>query len=339
MTEKMSRSAAAQKPSKATKKTPTRLQKQRRRRMLSFARVFKYGVSNFSRNIWLTVAATAVMTVTLLIVLMTLVSNNILTETVSFVSKRVDMSMYIRSDAPEAKIQELRQRVAKLDNVASVRYISADEARAQQAEQNKKDIDTLEAIKEASNKMAATLRINLVDINDTTSLNAFVEQDELYKEIHDPSREPSFRGEKQQQIIDRIGGWVRLAGLIGGAATLVFVVISFLVVFNTIRMAIFNRRDEIQMMKLIGAERGFIRGPFLVEAAIYGLIAAVIATVAGYVLLFSMRESMINYEIPIEGTLDILVRYGWMVVLAMIGVGALIGIASAYIATRRYLKL
>lgn len=324
---------------KQTKKGPAKIQRQRRRRTLALARVFKYGVSNFSRNVWLTVAATAVMTVTLLVIFMTLVSRNVLVETVTFVSKRVDMSMYVRSDAPEEKVQELRQRVAKLDNVESVRYISSEEARAQQAEQNKKDIDTLEAIREASNKISATLRINLEDINDTSSLNAFVEQDELYKEIRDPSREPSFRGDKQQQIIDRIGGWVRLAGIVGAVATLVFVVISFLVVFNTIRMAIFNRKDEIQMMKLIGAERSFIRGPFLVEAVIYGCIAAVIATAVGYALLFSMRDGLVRYEVPVEGTLNILMSYGWAVILAMVGIGAMIGITSAYIATRRYLKL
>lgn len=324
---------------KSTKKPPVKGQKQRRRRTLALMRMVRYGVSNFSRNIWLTVAATAVMTVTLLIVFLTLVSHNVLTETVSFVSKRVDMSMYLKSDAPEGKIRELQQRVAALDNVESVRYISADEARAEQVEQNKQDADTLEAIKEASNKMSATLRINLTDINNTQSLHAFVENDELYKELHDPAREPSFRGDRQQQIIDRIGSWVRLAGLIGGVATLVFVVISFLVVFNTIRMAIFNRKDEIQMMKLIGAERGFIRGPFLVEAVIYGLIAALVATAAGYALLLSMSDGMIRYEVPIQGTLDLLTRYGWVAALAMIGLGALIGVSSAYIATRRYLKL
>ena len=72
---------------------------------------------------------------------------------------------------------------------------------------------------------------------------------------------------------------MRLASIGGSIATVVFVVISSLVVFNTIRMAIFNRKDEIEMMKLIGAERSFIRGPFIVEAIMYGFIAAIIATV------------------------------------------------------------
>ena len=327
----------SEKPSK--KAATAKIQKQRRRRTLTFMRMVHYGISNFSRNIWLTVAATAVMAVTLLIIFSTMVARNVLVETVAFISNRVDMSMYLKSDAPEAQVMELKQRVEKLDNVASVRYISSDEARAQQAEQNKQDADTLEAIKEASNKMPAALRINLTDINDTSSLNGFVESDALYEELHDPSKEPSFRGDKQQQTIGRIGSWVHLAEIGGGIATLVFVIISSLVVFNTIRMAIFNRKDEIHMMKLIGAERGFIRGPFLIEAVIYGLIAAIIATVIGYVLVFSIKDGLVGYEIPIEGTLQILTSYAWLVALTMIGIGAVIGIVSAYIATRKYLKI
>ena len=323
---------------KQVKKAPATA-KQRRRRTLTFMRMIRYGISNFSRNIWLTVAATAVMAVTLLIIFSTMAARNVLIDTVSFISNRVDMSIYLKSDAPEDKIMALQERITRLDNVASVRYISSEEARSQQTEQNKQDTETLEAIREASNMMPATIRVNLKDINDTSSLNAFVEGDELYAELRDPSKDASFRGDKQQSTIGRIGSWVRLAEIGGGIATLVFVIISSLVVFNTIRMAIFNRKDEIHMMKLIGAERSFIRGPFLIEAVIYGLIAAIIATAAGYLLVFSMSEGLIRYDIPITGTLDILRTYAVAVVLAMITIGATIGLISAYIATRKYLKL
>lgn len=324
---------------KKIKKPVVASAKQRQRRTLTFMRMLKYGVSNFSRNVWLTVAATAVMTVTLLIIFSTMVARNVLIETVSYISNRVEMSLYLRSDAPENKILDLKSKVEKLSNVTSVRYISSEQARAQQAEQNKQDSDTLEAIKEASNKMPATLRINLEDINNTKSLVEFVNSDELYKELRDPMKTPSFQGDKQQQTIGRIGSWVRLAEIGGGVATLVFVVISSLVVFNTIRMAIFNRKDEIHMMKLIGAERSFIRGPFLIEAGIYGVIAAVVATLAGYLLIFSMKDNLIRYEIPVDSTIHILTSYGWLVVLGMMAIGSIIGISSSFVATRKYLKL
>lgn len=335
----MSAKSVKKKAASAKKSVPVKARKQRRRRMLTNWRMVRYGVNNFSRNVWLSVAATAVMVVTLLIIFSTMSARNVLIETVSFISGRVDMSMYLKSDISQEQAMELKRRVEKLDNVTSVRYISSEEARAQQAEQNKQDSETLEAIREASNKMPATLRINLEDINDTSSLTTFVGSDGLYQELRDSSRSPSFQGDRQQQTIGRIGGWVRLAEVGGGIATLVFVIISALVVFNTIRMAIFNRKDEIHMMKLIGAERGFIRGPFLIEATIYGLIAAIIATVLGYLLIFSIKDGLVRYEIPIEGTLDFLVAYAWLVLLAMVAIGAAIGIISSFIATRKYLKI
>lgn len=323
---------------KPTKKAPARARRQRRRRTLTFVRMCRYGVNNFSRNIWLTVAATAVMSVTLLIVFMTLVARNILLETVSDISGKVDMSIYLKNDAPEKEINKLRSEIEKLDNVRSVRYISAAEARDEQAKKSKEDTDTLEAIKQATNKMPATLRVYLDDINQTKSLDDFVKNNQDFKKLKDPARDPSFQGERRAAI-SRIGEWVRLAEIGGGAATIVFVAISSLVVFNTIRMAIFNRKDEIQMMKLIGADRGFIRGPFLVEAVMYGFIAAVVATGLGYGLLVLARDPLAQYGLPIEGTLSKLVTFVGPVILAMVVAGAIIGVISSYVATRKYLKI
>lgn len=312
--------------------------KQRRRRTLTFVRMVRYGTSNFSRNIWLTVAATAVMSVTLLMVFLTLVAREVLLETVADISSKVDMSIYVRGDAPEGDILTLKSRIEKLDNVRAVSYISSSEAREDQAQQNKQDVETLEAIKEASNKLPATLRVNLVDINDTASLTKFVETDDLYKEIRDPTKEASFKGERRDAIV-QIGEWVRLAEIGGGIITLVFVIISSLVVFNTIRMAIFHRKDEIQMMKLIGAESNFIRGPFLIEAVLYGFIAAIIATAAGYGLVMMARQPLVDYGIPFDTISQVLVGYLGLVFLAMVILGALIGVVSSYIATRKYLKI
>lgn len=312
--------------------------RQRRRQMLTFMRMCRYGMSNFSRNIWLTTAATAVMAVTLLIVFMTMASRGVLIDTVETVSGQVDMSIYLKSDSPEPKILELKERVERIDNVKNVRYISADQAREDQIQQSKQDAATLEAIREANPQWPATLRVNLTDINDTASLDNFIKEDDLYQELRDPEREPSFQGERRTAI-SRIGEWVKLAEIGGGIMTLVFVVISSLVVFNTIRMAIFNRKDEIQMMKLIGAEKGFIRGPFLIEAVMYGFISAIVATAAGYALLFAAKQPLADYGLPIGGTIDNMVANIPLIIIGMIIAGALIGVISSYVATRKYLKI
>jgi cell division transport system permease protein len=119
----------------------------------------------------------------------------------------------------------------------------------------------------------------------------------------------------------------------------VFVAISSLIVFNTIRMAIFNRKDEIQMMKLIGADRGFIRGPFIVEAAGYGFIAAVIATALGVIILQGVRTTLLGYGISVQSLLSYVVDNLALVLATMVALGCLIGVVSSMLATRRYLRI
>lgn len=312
--------------------------KMKRRRLLTFLRMCRYGVSNFSRNIWLTVAATAIMAITLLVIFSTLLARNVLIDIVSFVSNRVDMPIYLKIDTPQEEIDKIQQRIRQLDNVTDVRYISPEKARAQQVESSKGDRETLEAIQESNNQIPPTLRVNLNDMNDTSSLMDFVDHDEIYNKWQHETREPSFKGDNSSTF-SSIGTWVRLAEIGGGVATLVFVAISFLVVFNTIRMAIFNRKDEIHMMKLIGAERNFIRGPFLVEAMIYGVLAGIVATAAGYAIFFSISDGLKGYGVPIEGAIAMLTSYGGFILLGIVTIGVLIGVLSSFVATQKYLKL
>ena len=112
-----------------------------------------------------------------------------------------------------------------------------------------------------------------------------------------------------------------------------------LIIFNTIRMAIFNRKDEIEMMKLIGADKSFIRGPFVVEAVVYGFIAAVVATGAGLAILYSVRAGVGEWGLKIGPTLDMFTTYIGFVLLGMVVLGAIVGMVSSLLATRRYLKI
>ncbi len=124
----------------------------------------------------------------------------------------------------------------------------------------------------------------------------------------------------------------------GLVISVVLITISSLVVFNTIRMAIFNRKRN-SMMKLIGADKGFIRGPFIVEAIVYGFIAAVIAMGLGVSGLMLSRVKLETYGIQIESTMHIIIAYAPFVLLGLIVIGAIIGIISSLLATRRYLKI
>ena len=155
--------------------------KQRRRRTLTFVRMCRYGVNNFSRNAWLTIAATAVMSITLLIVFMTVSARQVLLDTVAGVSESVDMSIYLKGSVDQKTVDELTSRLRDIDDVTNVRYISAEQARKEQAEQYRDDPDMLEAIKESDNEMSATLRVSVVDLNEHAALDEFIAKDELYK--------------------------------------------------------------------------------------------------------------------------------------------------------------
>jgi cell division transport system permease protein len=314
-------------------------QKRHRRQWLTFVRMCRYGVNNFSRNTWLTVAATAVMTITLLVVFVTLSARNVLVDTVSEIRDKVDMSIYVKNNTSEQDVRTIQTGLEKLTtSVRKVTYVSPEEARANFARDNKASSGTLDALNEATNEFPGTFRISPVDINKTDELRSFVEGDPTLKKSIDPNRQPSFAGERRSAI-ENIGRWVGFAEKAGLIASIIFIAISSLIIFNTIRMAIFNRKDEIQMMKLIGADRNFIRGPFIVEAVVYGFIAAIIATIGGITLLYATKDKLLSYGVVVQGTIDFATFYLGFVLLAMIFLGALIGVISSLLATRRYLKI
>lgn len=325
------------KPKKPNSKVLSQ-QKHRRRQWITFLRMCRYGVNNFSRNAWLTVAATAVMTITLFVVFVSVVSHTVLVDTVDKLRDQVSMSIYLSKDNDQASVDKVIGELKKLDSVMAVTTITPDEARSKFIDENKTSKDTIGALSEATNEFPWTLRIKLQNINDTNELSEAVSNNKVVKAAIDPERPPSFAGDRRLTI-ERIGRAAQFAQSIGIIASTVFVVISMMIIFNTIRMAIFNRREEIQMMKLIGAERSFIRGPFLVEAIVYGFIAAFIATGLGYGILVLASPALLSYGINIQPALNILTNYWGLVIISMVVLGAVIGIISSSLATRRYLRL
>ncbi|MAU34279.1 hypothetical protein CL689_00380 [Candidatus Saccharibacteria bacterium] len=311
-------------------------QKRHRRQWVTFIRMCRYGVNNFSRNAWLTVAATAVMTITLFIIFTSVVSRQVLVDTLAVFRDNVTMAIYVDTDTDEEDVATIQRELEALDSVVSVNYTTPAEAREQFVQDQRDNVEVLEAVTESDNKFPGTFDIVVEDINDTTELKEYTDTSELVQD--NKQREPSFAGERRQTI-ENIGRTVNFAQQVGIGLSIVFVVVSMLIIFNTIRMAIFNRREEIQMMKLIGAERSFIRGPFLVEAIVYGFFAAIVASALGYGLLYGAAPTLAAFEINVQPTIDFMTFYAGFIVLAMIVIGAIIGVVSSLLATRRYLRL
>ena len=312
-------------------------QKRSRRKWVTFLRMCRYGVNNFTRNAWLTVASTAIMTITLLVIFVSVISQHVMSNTLDVVRDSVRMSIYLENETSPDEVSQVVAEVKNLESVINVETQSPNEARDDFIAKNKSDPSSLEAVKEATNQFFWTLKIKVADINDTSELASYVETSGLLKEHIDPNHEPSFKGDRREAI-EKIASTAAFAQNIGIIVSVVFVAISTLIIFNTIRMAIFNRREEIQMMKLIGAERSFIRGPFIVEAVVYGFFAAILASVIGFALFIFSAPWLEGAGVSVAQTEDALTIYAGFVLLAMIIAGAIIGIISSLLATHRYLR-
>lgn len=313
--------------------------KRTRRQWLTFMRMVRYGINNFSRNAWLTVAATAVMTITLMIIFVTVAARQVLNDSVTELQKKVDMSIYLKNDTPDDQAGKIAGDLRQLSNVLTVAYESPKQARENFAEQQKNDPQRLEALNNADNSFFyGTLRVGLKNINDTSQLEEFVKSNDTVKKYLNTERKPSFAGTRQKAI-KTLASFTDFAQRIGIGASILLIAISSLIVFNTIRMAIFNRKDEIEMMKLIGANKGFIRGPFVIEAMVYGVVAGVLAAGLGFVVLNVAKPGLLQYGVAVQPTIDFVTVYSPLVLAGMVVLGALIGAVSSLLATRRYLKI
>lgn len=308
-----------------------------KRKLITLSRIFKGGVINFMRNAWLAVAAIAVMTITLTIVLFSVIANATFANTIKQITDRIDISVYIKDDVTEQKKDDLIVKIKSLPEVKSVEYISKDEALKRYRKQNENNLDLLLAISQTDNPLPASLQIKPVDPNNIDPIRKFLETNEI-KALQ--SEQTSYSGDRKVAIdkITQATVFFRKAGIAG---IIVFAVISMLIIFNTIRMAIFNRREELNIMRLLGASTWYIRGPFVVETVLYGIIAAVIS-VALCNALFAISSSA--FGASSLGLLDISYANNyfasnfWFILASQLIIGILIGGVSSMVATRRYLK-
>lgn len=306
-----------------------------KRKWTTFLRIFRYGLNNFSRNTWLTTAATAVMTVTLLIIMSTIVARMVFADTIQQIRQKIDASVYLKDGIAPEEIERFTNDIKHISIVTSVRLITKEEARAN-FQQSSSDLAQLQALGElGDNPFPASLKIKTKDPNKLEDLNKVINNPEYKRLQSDP---PSYSGERKAAIdkIAQVSQYLETGGL---AAAILFVLISVMIIFNTIRMAIFNRKDEIEMMKLIGAEKRFIRGPFIIEASLYGILAAAVSIILMYILLLTRAGDLARGEIVIDPTIHFFMQWPILIIVGQTLVGVLIGIFSSLLAIRRYLKL
>jgi len=315
------------------------MQKARNRRLLTLWRVIKTGMINFGRNAWLATAAMAVMTVTLGIVLFSIIASATLNNTIEQINSKIDISVYLADGTTTAQADKLMQTLRGMPEVRDVAYVSKDQALAIYRAENSGNQTLQEAISQTGNPLPASLKIAPVDPGRIDTIKALIDAPASVA-LEDPQIHSSYGG-SQKAAINKIAHATSIMKRVGVVAVLLFAVISMLIIFNTIQMAIFNRRDEITIMRLLGASTWFIRGPFVVESVLYGVIAALIS-VEGIDLLFRLASSGLQASslglLNIDYAASYFRGHFWTLLPLQLGVGILIGAVSSTIATRRYLK-
>lgn len=325
-----------------SKKNLRTMRKNRKRHIVrEKARVVKYGTKGFSRNIWLSMAATAVMSITLIILFVTIVASVILTNTAQMMKDKIDITIYFRPGLTEDVLGDLTRIISSDENVKSVETSTSEKEYEKFLSENEDSDDIINVLDEDMkkmmiDKMQATMRIKVYDIDNLDSIKAIVEDNEEFSQFVDQQKAPTYDVNKTE--INTITSWASIARTGGIVLAVVFLVISILIIFSTIRMAIFSRREEIYMMKLVGADRSFIRGPFLIEAEICGIVAGLLAGTISYFGYKFLSPRLEDYGIDVSSMNRVMDSNQVIIVfLLFIMVGVLIGRISARLAVSKYL--
>lgn len=300
---------------------------------LNLKRNIRQGFINFWRNGWVSLATVLVMVLTLFVVGALFFSNVLLTSALQSLEDKVDISVYMKTSAGEPDILSLRSELEKLAEVKSVEYVSREEALDQFQELHKENALITQSLDElGDNPLGANLNVKAKDPRQYEAISRFLEAPSFANTID------KINYRQNQLIIERLTGLLNASRALGLGITVVFSFIAILVAFNTIRLAIYTSRDEISIMRLVGATNSYIRGPFLVEGIIHGVISSLITALAFFPLAawlgpkadrFFGGPNLYHYYIS-----NFLIIF-----LMLLAIGVLLGVISSFIATRRYLKV
>lgn len=299
----------------------------------TLSRIIKFGIQNFLRNGWLSVATIAVLVLALLVFNGLVIFGVISGTAISSIQDKIDISVYFKDTAPEDDILKLERSIEELAEVKNVDYVSKDRALDIFKDRHKEDLIVSQALAELqSNPLLASLNIKAKDPNQYPQIVKYLETESTENLIEKISYA------QNRLAIERLAQLVGTFQNVGLTVTISLALVAALVTFNSIRLAIYSNREEIGIMRLVGASNKFINGPYIVSGLIYGMIAAVVSIMIGMPVV-ALASPYLNVFIP---EID-LQNYFFANLISLLGyqllLGAFLGVVSSAIAVRRYLKL
>jgi len=303
--------------------------------MISFWRVLKFGFLNFWRNPWLSIATTLTLALTLFIIsiffFLVLISQ-IVTKAIE---EKMDLVIYIKDEVQEEEILQLEQALKIYPGIKSVEYISKEKAY-----QIWQTLPTSTRIKQLVTPDRNPL---------PRSLQVKVEKPEVLEDISKYLSGPRWQSliqredisyQKNKLLIKRLSNSTKFVKKIGLILAAVFLIVSVLVIFNTIRLAIISRKDEIEIQRLVGATSSFIQGPFLVEGILYGFWATLISTLLTYLLIHYITPMVFRYLGAVSFNLEqFFISNLLKILLAQFLIGVFVGGLCSLVSVRKYLKI
>lgn len=298
-------------------------------------RIVKFGFQHFFRNVWLTAATVSVLALTLVVVNLLISLNMVGKVAIAAVADRIDVSAHFKPEVEEARVQSVKIALLSMPEVRDVEYVSPADVLQRFSDNYKQDRQVIESLGEVGvNPFGATLVIK------ARSLDSYPK---VISTLDDPAFSPLIDEkdyDDRETVIGRIKAISRKVAAGGLAVSGLFLAITLLIVLNTIRIAIFTHREEIGIMRLVGAPNGFIRGPFYVAALLWSLAA--VALVGG--LTFPALAFAQPYLQKFFGTGSVdLVGFFRVNALAIFGAQfgavAMLSLLTTKIATFKYMKV
>jgi cell division transport system permease protein len=304
---------------------------------ISFWRVFKAAFQNFWRNIWLSIATTVIMSLTLLMVSFLYFANVLGAQVLTTIEQKVDLSANFKTEATSDQIQSIAQAMQSRDDVTSVKIVTSDDALQLFKSRHASDPFIADSLKELQkNPLPASIFIVAKEPRFYANIAAELSSDK-YSQFID-----KVNFDNSKPVIDRL---IRVMSGIknaGAIATALFAILVVLIMFNTIRLAIYSFREEIDIMRLVGASNWFIQGPFLIEAIVVAILGVVVCNIILFPFLDALSPQIQSFFFSDAANKFDIYQYAlsnWAIVLA-IQAGLAVGLAflSSLVAIRRYLK-
>lgn len=300
-------------------------------------RTIKSGAISFWRNSSVSLASVLIMTVTLTVITMILFFGVVMSSTLETIKNKVDINVYFVKSAEESKMIALAESLKKMPEVASVEYISRKQAYDTFRERHVGEEATLQALDEiGENPLPASLNIKAKDPSQYDSIVNTLKEKE--RSLVDETIIEKINYTKNKQAIDAISRIIAASNKIGFLIALFFAAVSILITFNTVRLAIYIFREEISVMRLVGASETYIRGPFVTVGILYGIVSAILTIL----LLLPLTQSLGEWTDKLGTGMNLFAYYQSQLPVVIIGLvlgGSALGAISSFLAIRRYLKV